>query len=111
MGFTYNMSGVAAKINKICTNRNLGLHLANTAAAGMDMYVPYLTGALSGSVKTAPFTVRYITPYARRMFYGEGFNFTKEQHPEASARWDRKYAEAYGKSLGREGTQFIKTEL
>lgn len=115
MGFTYNMSGVAAKINKICTNRKLGLFLANTAAAGMDQYVPLRTGQLKGSVVTKPFKVTYTAPYAIYPFIGvvkgRKMKFRIDQHPKARARWDRAYAEAYGKSLGREGTQFIKTEL
>lgn len=104
-----DMSGVSAKIAKIKTDQGLGKELADTAMRGMDKFVPYRSGALSDSVQAAPFKVSYNTPYARRMFYGEGFKFTKSQHLDATARWDLAYEQAGGREqLAKAGTDYLK---
>ena len=104
-----DMSGVAAKISKIKTNQGLGKELADTAARGMDKFVPYRSSQLSTSVQTAPFKVSYNTVYARRIYYGEGFKFRKDGHPLARAKWDEGYVEAGGlEELAKAGTNYLK---
>lgn len=108
MSFKVNMDGVKAKVRRICQNRQLGAFLASEAASGMDKYVPYRTGALSQSVSTQPFRVHYGMKYARRMFYGEDFNFSTEHHALAQAKWSEAYANAFGEELGNAGTRFLR---
>lgn len=108
MGFTYNMSGVAAKLDRICTNRKLGAFLAAEAADGMDKYVPMRTGQLVESAEISPFKVTYKAPYAKYPFNGYGMKFRTDKHPLATSHWDRAYAAAEGEKLGRAGTQFLK---
>lgn len=106
-----DMSGVDAKINKIKNDQGLGNVLASTAADGMDKYVPYRSSALATSVQHKPFVVTYNTPYARRMYYGEGFKFSTNGHLLASARWDQKYIEEGGlEELAKAGTNYLKGE-
>lgn len=111
MGFTYDMSGVAAKVRKIATDKRLGSFLANEAADGMDKYVPMRTGQLAHSARPLPFKVRYIAPYAIYPFTGYGMTFRKDKHPLATSRWDRAYAAAEGEKLGRLGTEYVKRML
>lgn len=108
MGFTYDMSGVAAKVRKISTNKRLGTFLANEAADGMDKYVPMRTGQLASSTRIEPFKVRYTANYARYPFNGYGMKFRTDKHPLATSRWDRAYASAEGERLGRMGTEYLK---
>lgn len=108
MAYKVNMGRVGAKVKRISTNRKLGQFLASEAQRGMDKYVPYRTSALSKSANVSPFKVTYNTPYARKVFYGEHLRFSKDQHPLAQARWDRAYAEAFGKQLGEAATRFLE---
>jgi len=53
-------------------------------------FVPFRTGMLSSSpirAKTKTGEIVYKTPYARRLYYGESFNFNKTFHPQATAKW------------------------
>lgn len=108
MSFKVNMSGVAAKIRKICSNKQLGQFLASEAERGMDKYVPYRTGALSDYTVTTPFHVRYAVPYAKYPYNGRNMTISKERHPNATSKWDRAYAIADGEQLGKAGTEFLK---
>lgn len=104
-----NTSGIASKVRHIAKDDGLGNVLASTAAAGMDKFVPKRSGALAGSAKPSPFKVSYNTPYARRMYYGDGFNFSKDKNPLARARWDEGYAQAGGiDELVRTGTNYLR---
>lgn len=54
-----------------------------------DPYVPMQTGLLKSSVLIRPKEIEHVVPYARRIYYGDGFHFRKDMHPKASARWDQ----------------------
>lgn len=57
-------------------------------------YVPMRTGMLmkSGVLGTVIGSgkVEYNAPYASRMYYGVGFHFSKDKHPQACAQWFEK---------------------
>ena len=57
-------------------------------------YVPMRTGNLmnSGVLGTVPGSgvVEYNVPYAKRMYYGVHFHFSKDKHPQACAQWFEK---------------------
>lgn len=104
-----DMSGVQSKLSKIASDKKLGLVLAQEAADGMRKFVPRRTGALMTSAKLSPFKVTYNTPYARRMFYGQGLRFSKDKHPLARARWDKAFIETGGaEKLGKAATNYLK---
>lgn len=72
----------------------------------MDKYVPMRTGDLAGSVDTTtPWKVSYTMPYARRIYYGEGFSFSKEKHPLARSMWDRSIDKV---ALAKKLTEYIE---
>lgn len=52
-------------------------------------YVPWRDGNLARLVEITPEHVRYVSPYASRMYYGVGFRFRKDEHPLATAMWDK----------------------
>lgn len=104
-----DMSGVQSKLDKIASDKKLGLFLAQEAASGMDKFVPMRTGALAGSAKPSPFKVTYNKPYARRMFYGQGMRLTRDKHPLATPRWDRAFIMTGGADkLGKAATNYLK---
>lgn len=53
-----------------------------------EPYVPMRDGPLSQNVEVTPKHLRYVSPYASRMYYGIGFKFSKDEHPLATAKWD-----------------------
>lgn len=57
-------------------------------------YTPMRSGNLFRSgqdaTKLGSGQVTWNTPYARRMYYGLNYNFSKDLHPQASAQWFEK---------------------
>lgn len=58
-------------------------------AKTIDPWVPFLEGPLSQTLNITPEYIEYLMPYARRQYYGEEFNHTKDYHPLATAKWDQ----------------------
>ena len=54
-----------------------------------DPYVPMRTGMLKDIVTITPKQIEHTVPYARYQYNGTNFHFSKEQHPKASAQWDK----------------------
>ena len=57
-----------------------------------NKFVPFKTGALSNRLVDVltnknRASIIYRTSYARRMYYGDGFNFNKTHHPLVTSRW------------------------
>lgn len=92
----------------------------------MFPYIPFVTGMLASttdieklfSPKEAMETglenidqnIHFKAPYASNMYYGDGFNFTKDQHPWAQARWAQVAAELHGQELVDSLKEFIRRE-
>lgn len=53
----------------------------------MYEYIPFVTGNLANNISIQSDGIHFKVPYARRQYYGDNFNFTKDQHPLAQARW------------------------
>lgn len=84
------------------------LHFAaQEAARGMSPYVPFRNGILDASAVAAPGYVEYRCHYAVYNYYGTDRRFRKDSHPDATAYWDRAYAEAHGKELARAVGRYI----
>ena len=62
------------------------------------------TGTVIGSGK-----VVYNAPYAKRMYYGVSFHFSKDKHPQACAQWFEK-AKAAKKDAWLKGVNKIMKE-
>ena len=88
MAVTLENWAVDSKLDKLAKNQSLGMFGANQMLIGMDPYVPFEHGDLSGDAIAEPFGVIYTQPYAKAQYYGTGFNHTKAQHPLAMAKWD-----------------------
>lgn len=56
-----------------------------------DPFVPFSQGTLSQSWQGASDfeagVIAYDTPYARKVYYGDGLSFSQDAHPQATARW------------------------
>lgn len=94
---------------KLATINNPTTMLAihNTLAKRCDPYVPFLEGPLSQTVQVSAEGVRYIQPYARYQYYGDGFNHTLDYHPLASARWDEAMMRDHGEEFNQEVKDII----
>lgn len=71
-------------IKDVETKRQIGELVLNTVRP----YMPYDTGNLDkNSYVDANGTIIFDTPYAHRLYEGVEFNFKKEKHPMACAKW------------------------
>lgn len=55
----------------------------------MDEYTPCHTGNLINSAYITPNYVGYRADYAREMYHSIERDFSKENHPKATAEWDK----------------------
>lgn len=85
-----DMSGVSAKLDRIKNNRQLGLFVSAEAERLMFKFVPFRTGDLAASANISePWQVSYSTPYAKKVYEGNGIKFRKDFHPLAMSHWDK----------------------
>jgi hypothetical protein len=94
------------KLTFLLDNKTM-LEIHNLFAKKMDPYVPFLEGPLSQTVEITPQYVRYIQPYAHYQYVGEGFNFTRDYHPLASAYWDKAMLNSKGEEFVEEVRQIL----
>mgnify|MGYP004511384655 CR=1 FL=1 len=73
-------------------------------------YVPMQTGALANTVEITPEYVRHVVPYAARMYYGVGFNFSTEKHALATAMWDKVAMETQRDKLTRAVAAYMRRQ-
>ena len=78
-----------------------------TCARYFDKYVPYRAGDLSGTYTCQNYTIEYTMPYAKRQYYGDGFNFSRDKHPLATSHWDAAGMSAKGAQIAREIQSYI----
>jgi len=80
--------------------------VAECAAEYMDPFVPMRTGRLASSASAGTEggvgVVEYAAPYAGQVYHGDGWRFSRERHPLASAHWDRAMIAAAGGALADE---------
>lgn len=92
----------------------------------MFPYIPFVTGMLASTMdiemQRSPEkaimiglegidqNIHFKAPYASNMYYGDGFNFTKDQHPLAQARWGQVAADLHGKELVDNLKEFLRRE-
>ena len=84
--------------------------LDNEVLKDCQPYVPMRTGNLMNSgihgTTLGKGEVVYNAPYAKKMYYGDGMNFSKLKHPQACAHWFEK-AKAVHKGDWKSGVQKI----
>lgn len=92
--FKMQSDGFAANINLARFNiqaADAQKWLDNQVIVDSTPYVPMRTGALYRSAETGTVLgsglVVWDSAYARRLYYGLDFNFSKEKHPDAQAQW------------------------
>lgn len=98
------------KTSERILNHKAKMFTASTIARYMNPYVPMRTGALSQTyeISDTNYSITYTQPYAHRMYYGDGFNFNKEQHPQAQSRWAEPVKANYKPVIAHEVTTYIK---
>ena len=97
-------------LERIAENKQLGTFIATSVAKHLDKYVPMRDGTLADTLEIEPFKITYIQPYAEKMYLGEGFNFSKDKHPLATAKWDKVGMQTERDAIVREINRFIKNE-
>lgn len=86
--------------------------LDNEVLKDSDPYVPMKTGTLAGSgirgTVIGSGEIIYNAPYAKSCYYARNRNFSKAQHPQASAQWFEKSKSAKKKQWIRGANKIIK---
>lgn len=107
----FNENVPAEKLKSIIEDASFKTFSHNTLIKWCDQFTPFRTGALSRSGRaTSEYAIWGGTPqvrYARRMYYGEHFNFFQQIKPYAGAKWDKRAMEMYGEQF----SQDIKNEI
>ncbi len=91
------------------------LFMAQTYARLYNPFVPMdtgmlATGAVQYGVDNGAGFIRHTSPYAHRQYNGDGFNFSQERHPLASAHWDEAAKQAgKGKVLAADIQAYIRS--
>lgn len=111
MKLKLNKAQIMSKIKRACKKAQLPLDTA--VKKSMWPFTPYLTGAMQGDlagVGTGILTYPN-SPQARRLYWGTGFNFTKDHHPLAGAKWFQRAKEIDGKKWILLVTNIVALEL
>ena len=82
----------AAAMRRVQKNASRAqMKLDAQVVADSNYHCPLKTGTLQRSAIIGTVigsgTVRWVTPYARRQYYGEGFDRSKDPNPNATAKW------------------------
>lgn len=99
MGITVKVDINAADIARKAVTPALRTYANARFYAHMYDYIPFRDGMLSANVTVTEECVHFISPYAARMYTGDRYNFRKDHHPLACARWDRPAWAANGKQI------------
>jgi hypothetical protein len=94
----------------------------------MFPYIPFKTGVLASTTHLKYYTgemiktdidgkkpsvtvseegILFDVPYASRQYTGDNFNFSKEQHPLAQARWGEVAMDIHGNAIANEVKNFL----
>jgi len=77
------------RYRKLLNNKRLWLFGATTWHKLYNPFTPMETGQLMSNVRIEPKRVIHLVPYAKRLYYGEQFNFRTDKHPKATSKWDK----------------------
>lgn len=102
-----DMDGVAKKIRKIGNDDQVGYFMASEFKRLMSPFTPRVHGTLEDTAQVEPFKITYVQPYSKYIYYGDGFNFSTDKHPNATSRWDVVTKNSKGKQLANAVTRFI----
>lgn len=99
----------AGKLGKELFSDDVLIFFGQEAARQMTPYVPYDQGPLSKNYVVTKDDIVYKMPYAHRQFNGDGFNFSKDMHPLATAHWDKAMMAARKDRLTKAVEDYIRS--
>lgn len=89
---TFEVESIQLDIDKHLNEiegENLGMYAASTWHRLYEPFVPYDEGILAHDVTLDPWQITHNQVYAHYQYEGTNFNFKKQPHPQASAKWDQ----------------------
>ena len=85
---------ISADLTRRARNRAMWLYAASEWHRLYFDYVPFATGTLANTIRIEATdrgaSIVHTVPYAHRLYRGVGFNFRRDLHPMAGARWDQR---------------------
>lgn len=100
-----DMSGVPVKVRAIAKNDTVGEYAATQLELLIDQFVPYRIGTLSESTVIEAWKLTYTQPYAHYQWAGEGFNYSTQEHLNATSHWETHVDKA---ELAQSITDYLK---
>lgn len=95
-------NGIATKEKRIAINKMIEQQIAP--------YVPKRLGGLVDNTIVDETGILYTSPYAKRQYEGKDFNFSKEEHPLATAYWDKAAMASKGEEIRKNAERLLKNE-
>ena len=93
MKITLSVADVNVDVNGIVgkaeTDRAFWTFAAEEWHRLYEPYVPMREGVLKDTVDIRPKEIEHTVIYARYQYNGTNFNFRRDLHPKASAKWDQ----------------------
>lgn len=90
MKLTFDININSKKIaSKITDNKQFWFRANTEWWRLISHYTPCVSGDLMEDAEITPEHILYRRPYAHRQYEGDNFDFYKEKHHLASARWDQ----------------------
>lgn len=99
-----DVHGITSRVDN---DRAFWTYAATTWNKLYDPYVPMDEGVLKNTVVIRPKEITHTVPYARYQYYGTNFNFRRDKHPKASAKWDQAAAPTQLPRLASSLQQYI----
>lgn len=102
-----SVSAALDKELKHCLDDNTRRFANQTFYRYMIPFTPFVTGAMATTVNIEADGIHFETPYAHRNYEGDNFNFSKELHPLAQAKWGEAAANIHSRAISREIKLYI----
>lgn len=96
------------KINQKFFSEKKQAECSAKVAEFMKPFVPRESGNLMENYSIEQDEIIYNAPYARKMYYGNNLNFSKEMNPLATSHWNEAMVAAKGTELAKEIERIIK---
>lgn len=98
----------AEKIANKVINKDVKLFANQTWYRLYQEFVPMKNGGLYDDTEVTDEYIWHKKPYAKRIYNGKDFNFSKDEHRFATAEWDKVSFKSQGDKLKKDIENYIK---
>lgn len=111
MKITLDKSKIINKVKRV--SKEVQFVIDEQVIKDSNYYCPEAEGTLKKSAITSSDVgsgkVKWNTPYAKRLYYGEDYKFSKDRNPNARAKWFEEAKSKHKKEWLEIGNKKVKT--